>query len=105
MKIYIDNAYKCHIVNDGTMREIETDFFDNKCDAFIEGYRCIPEGETWVREDGTACSGISPWKDYRELDNAQREYERQLLVEKDKIIAELDSALLDACYNNLMEDL
>lgn len=61
--IYIDTENKCHIYNDGTMTAVETDFFDGKCDAFVEGYRCIP-GEM-----------ISPWKPYGELDAAQRQYE------------------------------
>lgn len=81
--IYIDSEFKCHTSNDGTMTAVETDFFDNKCDKFIEGYRLIPEGRTWTREDGRVFHGqmISPWKDYVELDAAQREYERRLLAE------------------------
>lgn len=80
--IYIDSEFKCHTSNDGTMRVVETDFFDGKCDAFIEGYRFIPSGESWTRSDGAVFHGemIAPWKDYAELDTAQRAYERQLLV-------------------------
>ena len=44
--IYIDSDFKCHITDDGTMRAVETDFFDQKCDAFIEGYRFVPAGES-----------------------------------------------------------
>ena len=36
--IYIDENFKCHLDNDGTMITVETDFFDGKCKAFIEGY-------------------------------------------------------------------
>ena len=81
--IYIDSAYKCHITNDGTMTAVETDFFDGKCDSFIEGYRFVPDGSEWTRSDGVVFQGemISPWKPYDELDSAQREYERQLLAE------------------------
>ena len=70
MKIYIDDDYKCHKANDGTMREVETDFFDSKGDSFIEGYRFVPNGESWTREDGEVFRGemISPWKNYNELD-------------------------------------
>lgn len=77
MKIYIDNDYKCHVSNDGTMREFDVPFFDGKCDTFIEGYRYVPSGETWVREDGEAFKGemISPWKPYDQLYKAQLEYE------------------------------
>lgn len=77
--IYIDSAYRCHASNDGTMQAVETSFFDGKCDAYIEGYRYIPAGETWTREDGVTFAGemVSPWKDWQELDAAQGEYERE----------------------------
>ena len=80
--IYIDSEFKCHVTNDGTIISVETDFFDGKCDTFIEGYRYIPAGETWTRYDGTVFSGemIAPWKPYSELDAAQRNYERQLIA-------------------------
>ena len=83
MKIYIDSEFKCHVADDGTMTAVEVPFFDGKCDAFIEGYRFVPNGESWEREDGEIFEGemIAPWKDYNELDAAQREYEKQLLAE------------------------
>ena len=75
--VYIDAEFKCHIANDGTMQAIETDAFDGKCDAFVEGYRLVPAGETWVRSDGVAFQGemIAPWKPYNELAAAQAQYE------------------------------
>jgi hypothetical protein len=81
--IHIDSEFKCHITNDGTMTAVETDFFDGKCDTLIEGYRFIPSGESWTRADGAVFHGemIAPWKDFAELDKAQREYEKQLLAE------------------------
>ena len=77
MKIYIDNDYKCHVSNDGTMREFDAEFFEGKCDEFIGGYRYIPAGETWAREDGRIFPGemISPCKDYSKLYTAQLEHE------------------------------
>lgn len=80
MTIYIDSDCKCHLENDGTMREVQTDFFDGKCRTFVEGYRFIPHGQTWIREDGATFTGVMifPWKPYSELDAAQREYEREL---------------------------
>ena len=85
MIIYIDNDFKCHAQNDGTMREIEASFFDGKCDEFIEGYRFVPDGETWAREDGTVFHGemISPWKDYSQLSVYQSIYERMLEQQAD----------------------
>lgn len=84
MKIYIDSDFKCHTTNaSGTFREVETDFFNGKCADFIEGYRFVPSGESWTREDGEVFAGemIAPWKDYNELDAAQREYEREKTAE------------------------
>lgn len=81
--IYIDSDYKCHVANDGTMTAVETDFFDGKCDSFIEGYRFVPDGESWTRSDGEVFCGemIAPWKDYTELEAEQVQYERELLAE------------------------
>lgn len=79
--IYLDSDFKCHTTDDGTMTAMETDFFDGKCDAFVEGYRFVPAGETWIRHDGVVFQGemIAPWKPWQELDNAQRKYERELV--------------------------
>lgn len=84
MKIYIDSDFKCHTTNtDGTYRAVETDFFDGKCDEFIEGYRFVPSGEIWTRSDGVVFDGemAAPWKDSNELKNAQKEHERKRLTE------------------------
>lgn len=81
MEIYIDNEFKCHTANpDGTYMKVETDFFDGKCDAFIEGYRFVPSGYSWTRHDGTVFHGemIAPWKPYSELAAAQGQYEADL---------------------------
>lgn len=86
MKIYIDSDYKCHISPAEGLREIEAPEFDGFCAEYIEGYRYIPAGETWERNDGVKCSGISPWKNYTELEKAQLEYELTQLK------AELDDA-------------
>ena len=75
--IYLDSDFKCHVANDGTMTAVETDFFDGKCDAFIEGYRFVQSGETWTRSDGVVFEGemVSPWKDYDILAAYQEQYE------------------------------
>lgn len=92
MKVYIDSEFKCYIENpDSTYLEAETDFFDGKCKIFIEGYRFIPFGKSWTRSDNITFHGeiIAPWKDFRELDAAQREYERQRSNEYNLILQEL----------------
>lgn len=95
MTIYIDNDYKCHLTNDGTMRAVETDAFDGYCDTFIEGSRFVPEGETWTREDGQVFHGEmrSPWVDSSILDAAQREYEREQLAALKAQNADMAAAL------------
>lgn len=79
--IYIDSEFKCHIANDGTMTEVQTDFFDGKCDTFVEGYCFEPESVK-----------IYPWKPYAELAAAQEQYEKDLA----------DRAELEAAYNYLL---
>lgn len=95
MKIYIDSDYKCHISDDGTRTSVETDFFEGKCPAYIEGYRFVPAGETWVREDGEEFSGemVAPCKPWDELDAAQRAYERQQLAAYEQAMSEIEAAL------------
>lgn len=96
MKIYIDNEYICHTTNpDGTFREVEIDFFNGKCEAFIMGYRFVPAGESWTREDGTVFYGemIAPWKDYAELDETQREYEKALIADMQNALNKLGVTL------------
>lgn len=93
--IYLDVDFRCHVTDDDTMKAVETDVFADKCDAYIEGFRFVPAGETWTREDGEVFTGemIAPWKDDAELDAAQREYERKQLADAQEAIAEADEAM------------
>lgn len=77
-KIYIDSDFLCHTAAGDGLQEIETDFFDGKCAAFIEGYRFVPAGESWTREDGTMFTGemAAPVRDYAELEEIQSAVER-----------------------------
>lgn len=79
MTIYIDDDFKCHTTSGDGLTAVETDFFDGKAPGYIEGYRFVPEGMSWVREDGTVFAGemVSPWMPWAELDAAQRAYERE----------------------------
>lgn len=80
MTIYLDNDFKCHLTDNGTMLAYETNAFDGKCAAYIEGFRIVPEGYTWTREDGKVFGGsytmITPWKDMDTLETAQQAYEQ-----------------------------
>lgn len=79
-KIYIDSDFKCHSSNNGTLTAAETSFFDGKCSTFVEGYRFVPSGETWTRDDGEVFHGemISPLANYEELSAAQDQYEKDM---------------------------
>lgn len=87
--IYLDSDYCCHRTDSGAMMAVTTNFFAGKCDAFVEGYRFVPSGESWTRSDGAVFHGemICPWKDYAELDEAQREYERERLADAENALA------------------
>ena len=78
MKIYVDSEYHCHTDNpDGVCREVETDFFNGKCQTVIEGY---------YYDDSKGYVQIYPWKDYNKLEAAQREYEREKLTEYEEAL-------------------
>ncbi len=79
MTIYIDSDFRCHAATADGLTAVDTDFFDGKAPGYIEGYRFVPAGESWTREDGAVFAGemASPWKDWTELDAVQREYERE----------------------------
>lgn len=96
MTIYIDTDFKCHTSDpDGTLTAVETDFFDGKCAAYVEGYRFVPYGATWTRPDGVTFTGgmIAPWKDWLELDEAQRDYEREQYAAMAAELADAQAAL------------
>lgn len=78
MKIYIDDEFKCHASDDGTMTVVETDFFDSKCAEYVEGYRYDPVNEM-----------LTPWKNWSELDNAQRNHEQALIVDMQNALNKL----------------
>lgn len=94
MLVYLDEDFKCHVGNDGTMRAFDVPDFDGKCKEYIEGHRYVPEGETWVRPDGEKFSSmLSPWKNSVELDRLQAEYEHELLEQLRAELADADAAL------------
>lgn len=92
--IYIDPDFKCHLTDDGTMKPVETDAFDGKCETYIEGFTFVPSGKTWTRPDGVVFIGemVAPWKEYDALIAAQEQYEKDLA----------DRAELEAAYNYLL---
>lgn len=69
MTIYLNSDFVCHLENADGRQAVETDIFDGKEKAYIEGYRFIPEGQTWMRADGVVFRGvmIAPAKDYNRI--------------------------------------
>lgn len=95
MTIYIDSDFKCHTVAGDGLTAMETTAFDGKCTAYIEGYRYVPNGQMWTREDGIVFHGemVTPWKPWEELDAVQREYERE---QYNSLLAQLSEVYEDA---------
>ena len=102
MIIYMDTDFRCHLEDDGGMRPVETDFFDGRCAAFIEGYRLVPEGESWTRADGAVFRGymIAPAEDYSRLAKAQQQYE----CDEQAHLVEL-AALIEEIYHEDREEI
>ena len=84
MIIYIDSEYKCYTFPGDNLTAIDTSFFDGKCKAYIEGYRFVPSGETWIREDGQV---VAPWRPYEILTEFQAIYEEEQVKQADMAAA------------------
>lgn len=89
MTIYIDADYRCHTAPGEGLRAVETDAFAGNCTRYIEGYRYVPAGESWTREDGEVFSGemIAPAEDSRLLEAAQAAYEEAQAENADALAA------------------
>lgn len=100
MTIYIDNDYKCHTSPGEGRTAVETNAFDGKCRQYIEGYRFVPAGQSWTREDGHTFHGemIAPWKSYEILAELQALYEEEQAKSAEEI-----AALVEEVYNSDME--
>lgn len=108
MTVYLDSDFKCHLSPAEGLTAVETDFFNGMCPEYIEGYRLVPEGQVWTRSDGVTFRGlmISSWKQWNELDEAQREYERQrvteLEAENETLLADM-AQLVEEVYQSDVE--
>lgn len=108
MILYIDSDFRCHVSPWEGLRAVETTFFDGKTKAYIEGYRLVPAGETWVRDDGVEFTGemVTPWTDWMELDKAQGAYEREqypTLYSQNTELLEAMAAMVEDVYNQDVE--
>ena len=87
--IFLDTDYMCHITDDGTRPEIQTDYFDNLCNNAIELMRFVPEGATWTRPDGRVIHGeFIQATDSAKIDAYQRQW-----MEDQAQMADMQNAL------------
>lgn len=94
MTIYIDNDYKCYISAAEGRRAVETEAFNGKCPEWIESFRFVPAGETWVREDGAVFTNmVAPWKDLGEAYAAQATYVTAQNRQYESALSEIEAAL------------
>ena len=102
--IYLDDDFEAHTEQDAENTRMPWEdtegFFAGKCAEFIDGYRVVPEGETWVRNDGREFTGlmITPTVNPAAL--------QALQAEADKLtIADLDAAVVDLTYQSILLEL
>lgn len=101
MLYYLDDQRMAHVRQNeaGTLAPWgdTAGFFAGKCQAFVEGYRVVPDGQTWTREDGAAFSGlmIAPAADPNLLFAGQAEADGET-------IAELDAAVVELTYQYIL---
>lgn len=99
MKIYIDtnDGFKCYTTDTGGLLEYEEPFFNNKCQEFIESYRCKPVGYEWITENGEViqadCKLLVPWKDLGEAYAAQTAYLERQNAQYEAALTEIEAAL------------
>ena len=76
--VYLDLEFMCHVVNSGSMIEVQTDAFDDLCDNAIELMRFVPQGYMWERRDGRVIHGLF----IQATDSAKiDEYQRQAKID------------------------
>lgn len=97
MIVYIDSDYKCHVSQGEEMTAVDTEFFNGKCKQYIEGYRFVPPGHTWIREDGEVFKGemVAPFRDYSILEELQAVYDeqQQTINEYEVALSDIEQAL------------
>ena len=98
---YLDKDFRLHLKpkEEYLIWEDVDGFFNHKSASFIEGHRVIPEGKIWKDGNGVMYQGliIAAAVDYNTLSKAQSEMDALQTT-----IAELDAALLDATYENII---
>ena len=97
---YIDSNFCVHAEPGPGLEPVEIQEMGGKCRAYAEGYRFVPAGQSWTREDGHTFTGemIAPWRDYTILAELQALYE-----EEQAKATEVIAAIVEEVYNSDME--
>ena len=74
--IYVDAENHCHVTGGDGLKAVETDYFDGKCDEYVQGYY-------YDVEKGI----LYPFVSFDQLENAQLEYERARLADAEMALA------------------
>lgn len=95
MTLYIDADFKVYTENADGRTPIETDAFDGMPNQVIECYIFVPSGQSYTKANGETVCGefIQPFVTESELDNAQREYERELILDMQNALNKLGVTL------------
>ena len=95
MTIYIDSDYTCYVSAAEGRRAVETDAFNGKCPEWIESFRFVPAGETWVKHNGEMFCGemVSPWKDLGNAYAAQTAYVTAQNTQYEAALTAIENAL------------
>lgn len=99
-KIYLDNNFMCHIINDGTMKQIQTNIFDNCCDDIIKLCRYIPENENYILPNSEILWG--PFIQFTAPSSITNIIQQQYEIDEANHLEEL-GALIDEIYNEDLE--
>ena len=115
-KIYVDinDDFKCYASNyNGKLLKIEEPFFDGKCPAFIEAFRCVPEGYSWKRSDGEVFEKgrmITLLQSTNKHYKAQADFEHECFLAKEQELKKAEvshveelGALIEEIYTNDLE--
>ena len=49
---YIDDDFMLHLSPEEGLEPVELPELEGKCQIYIEGYRYVPQGQSWQRQDG-----------------------------------------------------
>lgn len=103
MKVYVDLEYSCFAQKSEGLREVESDFFDGKCNTLIECFKFVPAGESYTDEHGLLHSGaIWNYKPITSsIERIQAAYEHEQLevvtADRDDLLSDI-AALIEEVY-------